>query len=83
MPTGDSFNHADVEMDTLTPTHDGGPIRIGAVQANSVARLDKKNYALGIVLLLLVVFLWTSSNFVTQVSGDFLFPSITLASICP
>ncbi|KIK06883.1 hypothetical protein K443DRAFT_673779 [Laccaria amethystina LaAM-08-1] len=68
MPTGDPFNHVDVEMDTLTPTHDRGAIRVGVLQANSVARarLDKKNYALGIVLLLLVVFLWTSSNFVTQ-----------------
>lgn len=68
MPTGDPFNHADVEMDTLTPTHERGPIRVGVLQANSVARarLDKKNYTLGIVLLLVVVFLWTSSNFVTQ-----------------
>lgn len=65
MPTG---NHADLEMDTLTPTHDRGPIRVGVSQDNSVARarLDKKNYALGLVLLLVVVFLWTSSNFVTQ-----------------
>lgn len=85
MPTGDPFNHADVEMDTLTPTHERGPIRVGVLQANSVARarLDKKNYTLGIVLLLVVVFLWTSSNFVTQVSGYFLFPPITLASISP
>ncbi|EDR15641.1 uncharacterized protein LACBIDRAFT_181179 [Laccaria bicolor S238N-H82] len=59
-------------MDTLTPTHDRGPIRVGVSQDNSVARarLDKKNYALGLVLLLVVVFLWTSSNFVTQVSSS-------------
>lgn len=30
--------------------------------------LDRREYAVGILLLLVVVFLWTSSNFVTQVS---------------
>jgi hypothetical protein len=28
---------------------------------------DRKNFVIGILLLLLVVFLWTSSNFITQV----------------
>lgn len=30
-------------------------------------KLARRNYAIGICLLLLVVFLWTTSNFVTQV----------------
>lgn len=32
------------------------------------ASLNKKDYTLGIGILLIVVLLWTSSNFVTQVS---------------
>lgn len=34
----------------------------------SASTLAKKDYAIGICLLLVVVCLWTSSNFVTQVS---------------
>jgi hypothetical protein len=34
----------------------------------SAAALNKRDYAIGILLLLSVVVLWTSSNFITQVS---------------
>lgn len=35
--------------------------------AKSLSTLKKQDYLLGIGLLLVVVFLWTSSNFITQV----------------
>jgi hypothetical protein len=50
-----------LEMDNL-PIH---PPSTGKSSASH--NLARSNYAVGICLLLLVVFLWTASNFVTQV----------------
>jgi hypothetical protein len=50
-----------LEMDTL-PIHP--PSTGKSFTSHKLARSD---YAVGICLLLLVVFLWTASNFVTQV----------------
>jgi solute carrier family 35 protein F5 len=66
MPNED-FDYNDViQMDTLdaTPSQDGSFIR-----PTSPARQHHgvTNYVVGILLLLVVVFLWTASNFVTQV----------------
>jgi hypothetical protein len=50
-----------LEMDSL-PVH--SPV-IGKSHVSD--KLARRDYAIGICLLLLVVFLWTTSNFVTQV----------------
>lgn len=67
-----------LEMDTISPLN--SPVRYSTRLADSMSRsrsrakspmrpvLNRREYAVGIVLLLVVVFLWTSSNFVTQVS---------------
>lgn len=50
-----------VEMDSL-------PAEFPAIGKSHVShKLARRDYAIGICLLLLVVFLWTTSNFVTQV----------------
>jgi solute carrier family 35, member F5 len=36
-------------------------------KSHMLHKLARRDYAIGICLLLLVVFLWTTSNFVTQV----------------
>jgi len=67
-----------IEMDALpqAPTH-GRSISRGRrsvlvpdkiIIPREPPELNKKDYAIGIVLLLSVVVLWTSSNFITQVS---------------
>lgn len=77
-PAGEPVNEV-IEMDTLpqAPTHgrslsrgrrsmsmlrDGKSVE----PLNRQAALNKKDYAIGILLLLSVVVLWTSSNFITQ-----------------
>lgn len=61
-----------IEMDTLA-THPRRPSRSWSmsrgkpVSPGPATSLDKKDYTIGIGLLLIVVFLWTSSNFLTQV----------------
>lgn len=53
-----------IEMDTLD-TQNNLQVRDKATQ-----HLDRKNYFIGIGLLLIVVLLWTLSNFVTQVRSS-------------
>lgn len=50
-----------LEMDSLSPQ---SPV-IGKSHVSH--KLARSNYAIGIGLLLVVVFLWTTSNFITQV----------------
>jgi hypothetical protein len=50
------------EMDSLPAQ---SPVMIGKSLVSQ--KLARRDYAIGICLLLLVVFLWTTSNFVTQV----------------
>jgi solute carrier family 35 protein F5 len=53
-----------VEMDSL-------PAESPVIGKSHVShKLARRDYAIGICLLLLVVFLWTASNFVTQVRLD-------------
>lgn len=60
-----------LEMDTLPPDS------VPAGQEHQLRRsLYDKDYLLGIGLLMLVVLLWTSSNFVTQVRNKYSWPSI-------
>lgn len=58
-------------MDFLTQTdgqvNDRTPLRV----ASKTRALKKRDYAIGIVLLLCVVVLWTASNFITQVCLSF------------
>jgi len=50
-----------LEMDSL-------PAQYPVIGKSHVShKLAQRDYAIGICLLLLVVFLWTTSNFVTQV----------------
>ncbi|KAF6766304.1 vacuolar membrane protein [Ephemerocybe angulata] len=77
-PAGEPVNEV-IEMDTLpqAPTH-GRSLSRGrrsmsmlrggksVEPLNRQAALNKKDYAIGILLLLSVVVLWTSSNFITQ-----------------
>lgn len=50
-----------LEMDPL-------PAQSPAIgKSHTSHKIARRNYAVGICLLLLVVFLWTTSNFVTQV----------------
>ncbi len=50
-----------LEMDSL-------PVPYPAIgKPHEPHKLARRDYAIGICLLLLVVFLWTTSNFVTQV----------------
>lgn len=52
-----------------TTQHVNEPGRLKSHIRSLLARFDgRKDYVIGICLLLVVVFLWTSSNFVTQVS---------------
>jgi uncharacterized membrane protein YdfJ with MMPL/SSD domain len=39
----------------------------GRMENEQNSKHDRRNFVIGILLLLLVVFLWTSSNFITQV----------------
>lgn len=60
-----------IEMDTLahvSSTHQssGSHGKSPALEAATTPS-NKRDYAVGVVLLLIVVFLWTASNFVTQV----------------
>ena len=58
-----SERHLDppLEMDSL-------PVQSPATgKSHGFYKLARRDYAVGICLLLLVVFLWTTSNFVTQV----------------
>jgi len=50
-----------LEMDSLPAQ---SPVMIGKSHVSQ--KLARRDYAIGICLLLLVVFLWTTSNFVTQ-----------------
>ena len=52
--------------DAGTLSQDGSYTR-----SSSPARLNGADYVVGILLLLVVVFLWTASNFVTQVRTSF------------
>ena len=50
-----------LEMDSL-------PVQSPVIGKSHLSdKLARRDYAIGICLLLLVVFLWTTSNFVTQV----------------
>jgi hypothetical protein len=62
----DSPGNDALEMDTLTaaPARPASTLSEKTLSRMSLAR---KDYLIGIALLLVVVFLWTSSNFVTQV----------------
>src|SRR5579863_5966346 len=52
-----------IEMDSLPAQ----PSATGKAPAYRKPALGRRDYVVGIILLLLVVFLWTTSNFVTQV----------------
>jgi hypothetical protein len=52
-----------IEMDSLPAQ----PLATGKSVASREPALSRRDYIVGICLLLLVVFLWTTSNFVTQV----------------
>lgn len=52
-----------IEMDALPAQ----PSATGKYPASHKSALSRRDYIVGICLLLLVVFLWTTSNFVTQV----------------
>lgn len=55
-------------MDALG--HDSAGVRARSKSpAAGKGPFNKRDYAIGIVLLLMVVLLWTTSNFVTQVSS--------------
>ena len=60
-PSEDSLK-SNVEA-TVTSVMTGDDITMETQKAER----DRRNFAIGILLLLLVVFLWTSSNFITQV----------------
>lgn len=57
-----------------SPTRNTSSVRSKSIARTSFGTnsslLGKKDYAIGISLLLVVVFLWTTSNFVTQVCLD-------------
>lgn len=59
-----SNNHP-IQMDTLG--HHGLEHSPEILQSRPSPKLHKNDYAIGIGLLLLVVVLWTSSSFLTQV----------------
>jgi hypothetical protein len=55
------------EMDSIPAL--AGPPTASSSHAKSIGGMnDRRNYAIGIGLLLIVVLLWTSSNFLTQVT---------------
>ena len=56
----------------MSARHPGSPIEMDSLPAQSLViakshKVARRDYAIGICLLLLVVILWTTSNFVTQV----------------
>ena len=57
----DRTTSAPIEMDTL-----GTQVNL-QIRDKATQHLNRKNYFIGIGLLLIVVLLWTLSNFVTQV----------------
>lgn len=61
-PTSNEDRPVNIEM-TMSESVSGQP----SDGAKSLSTLKKQDYLLGIGLLLVVVFLWTSSNFITQV----------------
>ncbi|KDQ63625.1 hypothetical protein JAAARDRAFT_53817 [Jaapia argillacea MUCL 33604] len=64
-PTTES--DATFEMDTFnSPMPEPEQARLKGKAVSTEVVLNKRDYAIGICLLLVVVFLWTSSNFVTQ-----------------
>jgi hypothetical protein len=66
----DSLGHDALEMDTLT-TAPARPASTLSEKPLSRMSLARKDYLIGIALLLVVVILWTSSNFVTQVRFEY------------
>jgi hypothetical protein len=69
---GGSMSDPPLEMDTLpVQPQSTGKSR----KSPELHKLARSDYAIGICLLLLVVFLWTTSNFVTQVQP--IKPSLT------
>ncbi|KAF8198950.1 hypothetical protein BJ912DRAFT_922159 [Pholiota molesta] len=69
MPSSENpWNSAqNIEMDDLSlPTPTASSVRNAQREASNPALSRKKTFVTGIVLLMLVVLLWTSSNFLTQ-----------------
>jgi hypothetical protein len=74
MPSSENpWNSAqNIEMDDLSlPTPTASSVRNAQREASNPALSRKKTFVTGIVLLMLVVLLWTSSNFLTQVRALF------------
>lgn len=56
-----------IQMESFSSSIQGNDEHSPDAKENDESRPRKKAYAVGIGLLLVVVFLWTSSNFITQV----------------